>query len=197
MKLCASASHGIYFNCTQCGKCCSSDSEGYIFVFWNDIKRISTFLKLSYEEFAQKYLNIVEFEFTLWDTNLENTHIQKSMDTLVLNFSLDQNCIFLISIDEIWGCQIYQARPKQCELYPFWSMIMISERNFINHQRICPGFRIKGEEKDYYNPNQIEKLVKIERKIERDYYLKMKEVNFDIFQMYPFLKNVRKFRINK
>lgn len=168
-----------------------------IFLFLERYKAYFNFLKLSYEEFAQKYLNIVEFEFTLWDTNLENTHIQKSMDTLVLNFSLDQNCIFLISIDEIWGCQIYQARPKQCELYPFWSMIMISERNFINHQRICPGFRIKGEEKDYYNPNQIEKLVKIERKIERDYYLKMKEVNFDIFQMYPFLKNVRKFRINK
>ena len=94
-------------------------------------------------------------------------------------------------------CQVYEARPVQCQLYPFWSLIMTTEVNFQDHKDMCPGFHVSKEESEFYSPDQIEKLVKSERRIERDYYIAMKKVNFDIVIHYPFLKDVSTLEINK
>lgn len=197
MKLCTSASQGIFFQCTKCGKCCSNSSEGFIFIFWEDIKRISSQLHLSYEEFAEKYLNITKYEFPIWDEKLEEQTGHKSMETLVLDFSADQNCIFLIQDGDEWGCEVYLNRPKQCELYPFWSLVMTSERNFCFHEKFCPGINSKSPSASFFQAEAIKKKIKMERQMERDYYLHMKKVNFDITRVYPFIREITKFGINK
>lgn len=197
MKLCYSASQGIYFQCTQCGKCCSNDVDGDIFIFWDDIRNISKILNLSYEAFAEKYLKIKKNDFSLYDENLEEIGKEKSMYTLVLNFESRQDCLFLEHKAGKSLCKIYQARPAQCEQYPFWSMIMTEEATFSDHRLSCPGFSRKLTDTTYFTPEDVEKRVKIERKLERDYYLLMKKNNFNIFHIYPFLKKVRKLRTNK
>ncbi|MHA1775340.1 MAG: YkgJ family cysteine cluster protein [Promethearchaeota archaeon] len=195
--MCTSASQGIFFQCTKCGKCCSNSSEGFIFIFWEDIKKISSQLNLSYKEFAKKYLTITKYNFPIWDENLEELTAHKAMETLALDFGVDQNCIFLIENGDFKGCKVYKNRPKQCKLYPFWSIVMTSERNFRYHEKFCPGINPKNSAVPFFHPETIEKLIKIERKIEHNYYLQMKKNDFDLFRMYPFLQNLSKFRINK
>ncbi|MHA1672205.1 MAG: YkgJ family cysteine cluster protein [Promethearchaeota archaeon] len=191
MNLCYSVSRGLIFRCTQCGKCCSNDSDGHIFIFWDDVRNISKILNLSHVEFAKRYLKITPYDFTIWDENLEDSGMKKIMRTLILNFDQQQDCIFLIKKEEKLLCQIYKARPMQCELYPFWSMIMTSEVNLQEHKDLCPGFHVSKEEGEFFSPDHIEQLVKSERCIERDYYLAMKKVDFDIESHYPFLKDDR------
>ncbi len=189
LNLSYSVSKGFFFRCTQCGKCCSNDSDGHIFIFWDDVRNISKILKVRYADFAKRYLKIIPYDFTIWDDNLEDSGNKKTMPTLILNFDQQQDCIFLTKHEEKLQCRIYKARPQQCVLYPFWSMIMTSEANFQDHKGICPGFDVSKEEGEFFSPDHIEQLVKSERRIERDYYLAMKKVNFDIVSHYPFLKD--------
>ncbi|TFH28928.1 MAG: YkgJ family cysteine cluster protein [Promethearchaeota archaeon] len=158
---------------------------------------ISKILNLNYVDFAKRYLKITPYDFTLWDANLKDTGKKKMMRTLILNFDQKQDCIFLKKQEEKFLCQIYQARPQQCELYPFWSMIMTSEVTFQDHRLICPGFHVPKEEAEFFTPDHIQRLVNNERRIERDYFLAMKAVNFDIMAYYPFLKDVSALDINK
>ncbi|MHA1521285.1 MAG: YkgJ family cysteine cluster protein [Promethearchaeota archaeon] len=197
MKLSYSVSKGFFFRCIQCGKCCSNDSDGHIFIYWDDIHNISKILNLSHAEFAKRYLKVIPYEFKIWDENLEDSGNKKMMRTLILDFDQKQDCIFLEKLEGKLLCQIYKARPMQCELYPFWSMIMTSEVNLQEHKDLCPGFHVSKEEAEFYSPDHIRQLVESERRIERDYYLGMKAVNFDIVIHYPFLKDVPTLEINK
>jgi len=69
MELCDSVSSGFTFQCQQCGKCCSSDTEGYIFMYIVDIVKASENLQISKEDFAKRYLSITKYEYSIWDEN--------------------------------------------------------------------------------------------------------------------------------
>ena len=187
MDLCDSVSSGISFQCQQCGTCCSKDSEGYIFIYTVDIGNISESLQISKEDFAKRYLSITEYEFTIWDENLENSENTKTMKTLVLNFEQDSDCIFLFSEEGKKKCKIYQTRPVQCDLFPFWSMIMTSEKIFRRTIQYCEGLQKNLDDNCNFSPEEIKRFVYKERELERDYFMSMKEVEFDIFRVYPFL----------
>jgi len=187
MDLCDSVSSGFTFQCQQCGKCCSSDTEGYIFMYMVDIVKASENLQISKEEFAKRYLSITKYEYSIWDENLEDTKNTKIIDTLVLNFEQSSDCLFLYSEDGKKLCKIYQTRPIQCDLFPFWSMIMTSEENFRRTLKYCEGLQKNLDADCRFSPEEIKKKICIERELERDYYNQMKEVDFNIFRVYPFL----------
>ncbi|MHA1720637.1 MAG: YkgJ family cysteine cluster protein [Promethearchaeota archaeon] len=187
MDLCNSVSSGISFHCQQCGNCCSSDAEGYIFLYSVDVEKISKNLQLTKSEFAKKYLAITQYEYTIWDENLEDIGINKIMDTLVLNFEQSSDCVFLYTENEKKLCKIYQSRPVQCDIFPFWSILMTSEENYQRTIKYCKGLQNNFSNFRNFSPEEIKKYVYLERKIEKEYYKSMKEVEFNIFRVYPFL----------
>ncbi len=88
---------GLRFKCTGCGKCCTG-SPGYVFLSETDMERLSAHLSLSLEEFAKKYTRLVEGQYALLDRP---------------SFG---DCIFL----EKNRCNVYEARPIQCQTFPWW-----------------------------------------------------------------------------
>ncbi len=82
------------FNCRRCGECCVRGADG-IFLYPEDIKRISGYLHLSRKKFKNKY------------TFTNQTRIL-----------LPLPCPFYDSI--LHSCKIYQIRPRNCKLFPFF-----------------------------------------------------------------------------
>ncbi len=190
MNLCPSVQSGLYFTCTQCGKCCSKEQEGYIFIFQDDVDKISANLKISEEKLAEKYLSTTDYEFTLWDDELKDTQMTKVYPTLILNNERNQDCIFLFEKSGRKLCKIYQSRPSQCKLFPFWNLVITSEENFISTSHSCPGLNSPDDSVGLYSPEKIKELVHQERQVERDFYIKMRNNDFDINRVYSFLQNI-------
>ena len=98
-------------DCTSCGNCCKKIAPD---ISNEDIKRISSYLSLSTEEFIQKYLKkTTEDRFQFKDTP----------------------CIFL----QQNRCEIYKVRPEECKNYPYLQKD-ISTRciQFFTNAEICP-----------------------------------------------------------
>ena len=188
MKLAPSVTSGFYFRCTQCGKCCS-EQEGYVFVYWPDITKMSRTLNIPLIEFAEQYLLITPYNYKIWNENLEDTQKSRNMDTLVLNYRQSQACLFL---NEKRECVLYNNRPLQCKLFPFWNMMMTNEINFQTILTGCKGDFSKTQSNTFYSPDQIRALVNQERQVEFEYYQEMKKHNFDIFQVYTFLEQTKR-----
>ena len=188
MKLAPLISSGFHFRCTLCGNCCSSSQEGYVFVYWSDITKMSHKLHLTLVEFAENFLLITPYDYKIWDENLEDTHKTRSLDTLVLNYHQTQDCMFLNEKNE---CDLYSDRPLQCKLFPFWNMIMTSDLLFQSILKDCKGDFSKSEGNTFYSPDQIKNLIRQERQVEFDYFQEMKKHDFDIFQIYPFLEQTQ------
>ncbi len=191
MDLNKSVTPGIVFQCQQCGTCCSKDTEGYVFVYQSDIDEMVRVLGLSREEFAEKYLQITDYEYTLWDSDLEDTDKKHTMETLILSTQGEQaDCVFLYEDGGAKKCRIYGGRPLQCRLFPFWSIIMVSSVNYEETKQYCLGLNspsITANGSNFYSPDRIEQLVKEERKLESEYYRIMKKNNFEIKKVYPYL----------
>ena len=193
MKLASSVSSGFFFQCTQCGICCSNEQEGYVFVYGADIFKMSRKLHLTLAEFAKHFLLIIPYDYKIWDENLEDTQKTRSFDTLVLNYQQTQNCLFL---NDDKGCDLYHDRPLQCKLFPFWNMIMTSEPRFQSILEGCEGdFSNNQSSEYYYTPDQIRALVNQERQAEFDYYQEMKKKDFDIYRVYPFLEQTKRLHL--
>ncbi len=181
---------GFYFSCQQCGKCSSNEQEGYVFLYWPDINAICANLHISEIEFAQKYVSTTNYKYSIWDENF-NEIGKRNIPTLILNNEKNENCIFLYSNNEKMLCRIYQSRPLQCQIFPFWNMVVTSEEDFKEACEFCPGIDKKKDDSYLYSPEDIQKRVLKEKEIERNYYLLMEKCNFDINCVYPFLNNVK------
>ncbi len=185
MKLCYSASNGVNFSCQGCGHCCSGEQEGYVYVYMDDILQMQTALQLSLPELASKYLSITTYDYVVWDENLEDTGETITLDTLILNYEPKVGCFFLHQSNGKMLCKIYSHRPIQCQLFPFWNLIMQSEIEYLTQKASCPGFQDHGK---FYSASEIEDKLRIERKIEYEYVKIMKNHHKDIYQVYPFLR---------
>ena len=42
MKLCKEAEKGFTFQCQGCGRCCSNEIDGYVYLYMDDIKNMAT-----------------------------------------------------------------------------------------------------------------------------------------------------------
>jgi hypothetical protein len=187
INLCEAADSGMYFKCQGCGECCSSSQEGYVFIYQSDVNRLQAFLNLPIAEIAQKYLSIEDYEYNIWDKDLNDTDKREHLPTLILNYDSTQDCIFLDRKDGKTICNIYEVRPLQCKLYPFWNLIMLSSLHFKSSEAACMGMNVSHIKDHYYSPQKIKELLLHERKIEYDYVQLMKRNNNDIYQVYPFL----------
>ncbi len=149
MRLCKEAESGFTFQCQGCGRCCSNDIDGFVYVYMDDIKRMTQAMNLSLEEFARQHLKIVSYNYNIYNELLVKTGKTKRMHTLVLKSSAGEaSCRFLYKQNSHNLCQVYEARPEQCACFPFWDTIMTQSKNFIEIEMFCPGFNIGNKLKD-------------------------------------------------
>jgi len=124
---------GIQFECQGDGKCClSRGNYGYVYLSFNDRKRLATHFGLTTEEFTRKYT--------------------KKEDGLYLLDYTGDDCPFFQNC----RCAVYEARPWQCRTWPFWPENMskaVWDREVAVY---CPGVG-KGR---LYTAEEIEDILK-------------------------------------
>jgi Fe-S-cluster containining protein len=108
----------LRFSCTQCGKCCMTAGDYYVYLTETESEAIRNHLQLSQGWFRRRYL------------------ARLTDGELVLASGDDDRCIFL---DEAGQCRIYSARPLQCKSYPFWPELAGNARAWISEARRCEG----------------------------------------------------------
>jgi len=122
-------SGGLRFSCIGCGRCCQGE-PGAIWITEVEKKRIA--LNLDVEE----------------DTFL-NSCCTTRWGGLSLKERKNGDCFFW---DRGSGkCSIYQVRPLQCRLFPFWPSILVSRENWEEQAIQCPGMD-RGK---YYSAEEI------------------------------------------
>lgn len=107
---------GLHFKCTECGKCCTG-SPGYVWVSKEEIATMALKLDLSVEAFCKKHTRLVGGELSL----LEDPN--------------NWDCVFLKDNQ----CTLYEARPKQCRTFPWWSGNLSSPRAWKQAAKGCEG----------------------------------------------------------
>ena len=185
IKLSKILEKGINFSCLMCGACCRGLNEGEVYVYEEDIKRLAAYLKMKgfngLRKFTKKYLKIIEDTY-MWKKEGSERRKKYRIKTLAFKFTgQDEHCHFLNDNK----CSVHEARPFQCQCFPFWQMMVSSRANFIDYSKKCPGLReLKGK---FYSKEDILEWALAEKNVERDYFLRLKAHKFDIFKVYPFL----------
>lgn len=186
--------NGIYFSCQICGECCKGFNNGEVYLYHEDIIRLVEFLNENMEKketppsFCKKYVKIIHTSF-YWKQSGASRGRTYSFKTLGFKFEgEDEHCPF-ISDNNI--CTVHQGRPFQCRAFPIgWNMLIKSIRNFRKYSRECPGLqKALKNEGHYYTPEEVIEWAQKEYEIEKKFFLKMKENEFDIYKVYPYLPN--------
>ena len=108
----------LRFSCTQCGQCCATAGDYYVYLTDEESERIRTYLQLSRNWFRRRYLQRLE------------------EGEQVLAAGADERCIFL---DAEGKCRVYAVRPVQCRTYPFWPELVGSAGAWNREARRCEG----------------------------------------------------------
>jgi len=126
--------NGLRFECKKCGSCCTG-FPGYVYLSERNIKNISDFLMLDKISFLKKYTKTV---------------VNSGKRFLSLIEKANYDCIFWYGL-----CTIYKARPYQCMTFPFWKKHLISENEWNNLKKFCPGIN-NGK---LYSKEKIENIL--------------------------------------
>ena len=104
--------------CSTCeGRCCTGES-GYIYVTKAEIFAIAEVLEMDVNEFALKYLFKKGYKYSIKENKIADSY----------------ECVFYDR--ESNGCKIYNARPSQCQTFPFWDYY----KTRIDELKLeCPG----------------------------------------------------------
>ena len=108
---------GLRFLCTGCGDCCTG-APGYVWINKAEIKAMSALLQVSMVDFQKRYVRLIGKRKSL--TELANG-----------------DCVFFDNLRRC--CQIYEARPRQCRTWPFWSSNISSPQSWQEIADRCPG----------------------------------------------------------
>lgn len=108
----------LRFSCTQCGQCCATAGDYYVYLTDEESERIRTHLQLSRNWFRRRYLQRLED------------------GEQVLASGPDEHCIFL-NADGM--CRVYAVRPVQCRTYPFWPELVGTAAAWNREARRCEG----------------------------------------------------------
>ena len=108
----------LRFSCTQCGQCCATAGDYYVYLSNEESERIRASLQLSPAWFRRRYLQ-----------RLDNGE-------QVLASGRNERCIFL---DSSGKCRVYAVRPVQCRTYPFWPELVNSAAAWLRESRRCEG----------------------------------------------------------
>jgi Fe-S-cluster containining protein len=188
IKISKGLENGIGFSCKMCGVCCRGFNEGEVYIFKDDIIRLSKYLglkgKKGLAEFAKRYLKVIKNTFYYKEPGADRGKNYK-FDTLGFKFTgKDEHCTFLKDNK----CSIHEARPFQCRCFPFWQMMVESKKNLVNYSKKCAGLKESLENKGtFYSPEKMIEWARREYEIEKEYFLEMKNYDFDILKLYPFL----------
>ncbi len=108
---------GLRFQCQKCGRCCGG-APGAVFITENEIELMAKKLKIAIYEFKAMFTQ----KFNSSTTSLRE---KKNYDCIFYN---DEN-----------GCLVYDARPMQCRLWPFWERVISSRDNWEETAKSCKG----------------------------------------------------------
>ena len=111
----AHIANGIRFACTQCGRCCTG-APGTVRLNKAEISALSRRLNLSESEFIAVYARRVD---EVWS----------------IRERANGDCVFFDGV----SCTVYEDRPAQCRLFPFWFRNLRSEESWLATCRECPG----------------------------------------------------------
>jgi Fe-S-cluster containining protein len=110
---------GLPFECTGCGQCCTGE-PGYVWVIQEEIDRMAESLGVDVESFEAKYVRKIGR--------------RRSLIELV-----GGDCVFFD--DTTRHCTIYDARPRQCQTWPFWESNVRTPSHWRDVCEVCPGVR--------------------------------------------------------
>ena len=108
---------GLRFECTQCGDCCTG-APGYVWVNKAEIGQLAELVGESVADFEKKYVRRVGFRKSLVEYD-------------------NGDCVFFDP--EARNCTVYEARPRQCRTWPFWSSNLKTEATWAATCEECPG----------------------------------------------------------
>ena len=111
--------NGLRFECQRCG-CCCRGKPGTVWINKKEIKDTSTSMGISPNQFAEKYLRIINGRISLLEYD-------------------NGDCIMYDN-----GCRIYETRPLQCKTFPFWKSNLRNVADWEEQGKTCPGIG-KGE----------------------------------------------------
>ena len=185
IKVSKTLENGIEFSCQMCGSCCSGFQEGEVYLYKEDIDRLTKFLNISskseLKKFAKKYIKIINDTF-FWKEPGDERGKTYKFKTLGFKFTGDDERCHYLKDNK---CSVHENRPFQCMCFPFWQMLVSSRKNFVNYAKKCPGLKVlKGK---YYSKEQILDWAKKEYEMEKEYFFEMRRNDFNIFKVYPFL----------
>jgi Fe-S-cluster containining protein len=110
--------NGLKFACTQCGDCCTG-APGFVWVNKAEIGALASNVGMDdIDEFEKKYVRKIG--------------VRKSL----VEFP-NGDCVFFDGATR--RCTVYQARPRQCRTWPFWSSNLRSPRAWEATCAVCPG----------------------------------------------------------
>ena len=108
---------GLGFDCTECGKCCKV--SGDVWLAPEEVAGVAALLNVTAKAFREQHVRAV---LSPSDASDEDEELEGSWMCLKRK-QHDGGCTFL---KESGQCAIYEARPIQCETYPFWPSIVKS-----------------------------------------------------------------------
>ncbi|MEZ6071096.1 MAG: YkgJ family cysteine cluster protein [Pirellulales bacterium] len=108
---------GLRFQCSQCGDCCTG-APGYVWVNKAEIEALAALNDVDVETFTERYTRQVGVRRSLVE---------------MPNF----DCVFLDG--EARRCTVYEARPRQCRTWPFWTSNIRNEDEWQRTCQDCPG----------------------------------------------------------
>ena len=115
---------GLRFKCTECGKCCSGQ-PGFVWTTLEEIKVMAAALNLPEKIFKMRFIRNRGNRLAL----VEKKNAQGGRD-----------CIFLKDNK----CTIYQARPKQCRIFPWWRENLNTPESWKIASSFCEGINSKA-----------------------------------------------------
>jgi uncharacterized protein len=129
---------GIRFECQGEGKCCISRGRyGYVYLSFNDRRRLAKHCGMSTAEFTERFTDKVDGLYELRYTGKDCPFIQDNR------------------------CAVYEARPSQCRTWPFWPENM---NEIVWEQEVaswCPGVG-KGR---LYSSEEISEILEKKRDV--------------------------------
>jgi Fe-S-cluster containining protein len=108
---------GLQFTCSQCGDCCTG-APGHVWVINAEIAALAALVGETVDDFEDKYVRRVGARKSL-----------KEFPT--------GDCVFFNT--ETRGCNVYQARPRQCRTWPFWDSNLKTPEDWAHTCSVCPG----------------------------------------------------------
>jgi len=139
---------GLKFSCKRCSACCRYES-GYVFLSAKDLESLTVHFKMDMGGFVKTYCR--------WAFRGEK-------ECLSLREKSNFDCIFWDS-----SCTVYNSRPLQCRVFPFWQTVLASKAAWEMTAGDCPGMNC-GE---FHDKNAVFSYLELQaarQLVEKQYY---------------------------